>query len=123
LLRNPDVVLWLPLFLASGPLWPVPFPPGHDEGEPPVASAILRSWAGSSPTSMFPADNDAVGTARLEWRACCIPLSSASMRSYMDSCFSSLRCKISSDVSDMDDDDEVDVIHHEHSLQLGLTSF
>jgi hypothetical protein len=49
---------------------------------------------------MFLVDNDAIGTTQLESRAYFIPLISASMRSYMDYCFSSLHCKISSDVSD-----------------------
>jgi hypothetical protein len=41
---KPGVALWIPHFLASGPLWPILFPPEHDEGE--LMSSLLICVAG-----------------------------------------------------------------------------
>jgi hypothetical protein len=58
-----DVALGLLIFLSLMPLWPAPFPPRPDEGEPQVNYANLCSWAGSSRTSMPLFDNDALENA------------------------------------------------------------
>jgi hypothetical protein len=54
---------------------------------------------GSSPNSAILYEEGAVGTAQLEWMACCISLSSFLIISYIVSCFAPFLCKISSKVS------------------------
>jgi hypothetical protein len=41
-----DVALWIPIFLASGPLWPIIFLPRHDKGE--LMSSLLIYVAGGA---------------------------------------------------------------------------